>query len=109
MGISAILYQTKVNPMNTQRFYQSFLQLKTQAEVQDYLRDLLTPKEIAEFSERLKVADMLNQKTTYAKIAERTSMSSTTIARVSKWLKNGTGYKRVLARLHHNQTPSTPL
>lgn len=86
-------------------FYQSFLQLETEDEVKRYLRDLLTPQEINEFAERLAVADMLNQKTTYVQISRQTSMSSTTIARVNKWLKNGRdGYKLVLTRLHHHQS-----
>lgn len=83
-------------------FYQSFLQLKNETEVKRYLRDLLTMAEINEFSERLYVANLLNEGTTYEKIAKQSSMSSTTVARVSKWLKNGrSGYKLVLHRLRH--------
>ena len=90
-----------------QFFYNSFLQLQTEDEVRRYLRDLLTPQEIDEFTERLAVADMLNQQMTYIEISKKTSMSSTTIARISKWLKNGrNGYKLVLDRLHHHT--STP-
>jgi TrpR-related protein YerC/YecD len=88
-----------------QLFYQSFLQLKTEDEVKRYLRDLLTIPEINEFAERLYVADMLKSGNTYENIARKTSMSSTTIARVSKWLKNGRdGYSLVLNRLHHHQS-----
>lgn len=88
-----------------QFFYQSFLQLETEDEVKRYLRDLLTPQEINEFAERLVVADLLNQKRTYVQISGQTSVSSTTIARINKWLKNGRdGYKLVLGRLHHHQS-----
>lgn len=88
-----------------QLFYNSFLQLQTEDEVRRYLRDLLTSQEIDEFAERLAVADMLNQQMTYVAISNKTSMSSTTIARISKWLKNGrNGYKLVLSRLHHHTT-----
>lgn len=86
-----------------QFFYNSFLQLQTEDEVRRYLRDLLTAQEIEEFCERLAVANMLNQQLTYVEIAKRTSMSSTTIARISKWLKGGrNGYRLVLDRLHHH-------
>lgn len=86
---------------NKQLFYQSFLQLDTEDEVKRYLRDLLTQQEIDEFSERLAVANMLNNNMTYVEIERRTAMSSATIARVSKWLKHGrSGYKLVLHRLH---------
>ena len=91
-------------------FYQSFLQLKTEDEVKRYLRDLLTPQEINEFTERLTVANMLNSRVTYAQITKQTSVSSTTIARINKWLKNGRdGYKLVLGRLHHHQSLPTRL
>ncbi len=91
-------------------FYQSFLQLKTESEVKRYLRDLLTQSEIDEFAERLTVANMLNTNLTYEKIIEQTSMSSTTIARINKWLKNGRrGYKLVLSRLHHQSVLTTRL
>jgi TrpR-related protein YerC/YecD len=84
-------------------FYNSFLQLKTEKEVRQYLRDLLTIPEINEFADRLAVADMLNNKVTYTEIVKTTTMSSTTIARISKWLKNGrNGYKLILNRLHHH-------
>jgi len=64
------------------------------------LRDLLTEKEIKEFTNRWKVARMLDEKVPYEKIAKETGMSSTTIARVHKWLKNGMGgYKLILKRL----------
>lgn len=87
------------------QFYQSFLQLQTEDEVRRYLRDLLSMPEINEFAGRLYVAKMLADKLTYIEIAKKTSMSSTTIARVSKWLKNGrNGYKLILARLHHHQS-----
>lgn len=86
-----------------QFLYNSFLQLQTEDEVRRYLRDLLTTQEIEEFAERLAVANLLNQKLTYVEISKRTSMSSTTIARISKWLKNGrNGYKLVLSRMHHH-------
>ena len=89
--------------MNKQEFFfQSFLLLETPSEVESYLRDLLTVQEIAEFTERLAVADMLNSGMTYVEIGTKTSMSSTTIARISKWLKgSNNGYRLVLSRLHH--------
>jgi TrpR-related protein YerC/YecD len=51
-----------------------------------FLRDLLSEKEIIEFSKRFEVANMLYEKISYSKIEEKTGMSSTTIARVSKYL-----------------------
>lgn len=92
-------------------FYQSFLQLKTEEEVKRYLRDLLTIQEINEFADRLEVAGLLYDKQTYVTIEKKTGMSSATIARINKWLKNGrSGYKLILGRIHHhNQAVPTRL
>jgi TrpR-related protein YerC/YecD len=54
-------------------------------EVFSFLRDLLSEKEIIEFSRRFEVAKMLAEKLSYSKIEEKTNMSSTTIARISKY------------------------
>lgn len=92
-----------------QLFYQSFLQLKTEAEVRRYLRDLLTNKEIDEFTDRLWIANLLDQKVVYESIVAQTQTSSRTIARVSKWLRNGkNGYRLVLDRLQHYHALSKP-
>lgn len=51
-----------------------------------FLRDLLSQKEIIEFSKRFEVSKMLLEKKSYIEIENKTKMSSTTIARVSKYL-----------------------
>ena len=53
----------------------------------NFLRDLLSEKEILEFSRRFEVALLLDKNISYIKIEEKTNMSSTTIARISKFLK----------------------
>ncbi len=75
----------------------AFLKLTTQKQIFNFLRDLLTQDEIAEFSLRLDIASRLDKWQNYKKIEEQTWASSTTIARVAKFL-NGSfgGYKSVL-------------
>lgn len=81
-------------------FYQALLELRSRAECRRFLRDLLTEEEINEFAARWKIARMLDRKTQYEIIQKETGMSSTTIARVSKWLNKGKGgYKLVLKRM----------
>jgi TrpR-related protein YerC/YecD len=64
-----------------------YLSLENDKErVFNFLRDLLSEKEIIEFSKRFEVAKMLDEKKSYKEIEEKTCMSSTTIARVSKFL-----------------------
>lgn len=55
--------------------------------------DMCTTKEIEALYQRYTVAQMLNQGMTFAVIEEKTGISSTTISRVSKALKNGIGYR----------------
>lgn len=65
-----------------------------------FLRDLLTEEEIKEFANRFEVAKLLAEKKPYLEIVKSTGMSSTTIARIQKWLTNGMGgYKLVLKRI----------
>jgi len=95
---------------NTKDLYIAILLIKTQDECQKFFRDLLTESEIKEFANRWKVAQLLDQKIEYETIVKKTGMSSTTIARISKWLNNGMGgYKLVLKRIalqnkHHHTT-----
>ena len=55
------------------------------------MEDVFTIREIRESSQRLSVARMLDEGNSYAKIAEATGASPTTIARVSKCLSYGSG------------------
>ena len=85
---------------DTKALYKAILSLKTKEECKKFLQDLLTEKEIKEFTNRWKVARMLDKKVSYEKIANETGMSSTTIARIQKWLINGMGgYRLILKRL----------
>ncbi len=80
--------------------FKAILSLKNEEECWRFLRDLLTEPEIREFANRWKVARMLNKKVRYEIIEKETGMSSTTIARVNKWLTKGKGgYKLMLKRL----------
>ena len=80
--------------------FKTILDLKNEKECWKFSRDLLTETEIREFANRWKVARMLDQKILYEEIEKTTGMSSTTIARVNKWLTNGKGgYKLMLKRL----------
>ena len=78
----------------------TFLMSENSLEVSAFLQDLLTEREIKEFANRWKVARMLSDKISYQKIEDETGMSSTTIARISKWLQNGAGgYKIMLEKI----------
>ncbi len=84
----------------TEHLYKAILLLKNVDECKRFFRDLLTEAEIKEFSNRWQVAQMLDKKEPYEKITKATGMSSTTIARIQKWL-NGKlgGYKFMLQKI----------
>lgn len=71
--------------------YEAIVSLDTVEECKDFLRDLLTKTEINEAAMRWKVARLLNEGMTYIEIEKITGLSSTTVARVHKWLKKGKG------------------
>jgi TrpR-related protein YerC/YecD len=75
----------------------AFLKLKTEKDIANFLRDLLTLGEIEEFANRLEVARLLASGLSYKKIAEMVGVSTATVTRVAHWLFHGCGgYKKVL-------------
>lgn len=75
--------------------------LEGEQEVANFLRDLLTPAELEEFSHRLEIARLLQKKEkSYLEIAELVGTSTTTVTRVAQWLFRGTGgYEVVLNKM----------
>jgi len=81
--------------------FKAILKLRSENEASLFFRDLLTIKEIAEFSTRFQIAKLLYQKKlSYDKISKICQTSTTTVTRVAHWLNHGMdGYKLILDRL----------
>lgn len=89
-------WETKEN----NQLLNAFLALESKDEAKAFLRDLMTEAEISEFAKRLEAARLLSRDTQYLSITESTGLSSTTVARISKWLKGSLGgYRLILSRL----------
>jgi len=89
----------KVARADIEALYKAILSLRNLAEANTFFRDLLTANEIEELAERWKAARLLAEGVPYTKIIEQTGLSSTTVARVARWVKDGTGgYQTVLKR-----------
>jgi TrpR-related protein YerC/YecD len=76
--------------------------LQNEKEMTAFLRDLMTPMEIEEFSRRFQIAKHLWTTTqSYLEIAAKVDTSSTTVTRVAQWLfkENWGGYRTVLKRI----------
>jgi len=99
---------SKWDNQKTQSLFKAILALKNISEAKRFFRDLLTEAEIIEFGKRWQAAQMLKIKIPYSKISQETGLSSTTVARVAKWLKSGKGgYQLMLKRLNiHHHNPS---
>lgn len=84
----------------------AFLALSTREEAKAFLADLCTPSELRAFAERWQVARLLDAgQLSYREIAEAAHASTTTVVRVSRFLKdmNYNGYRLVLDRLGANR------
>ena len=78
----------------------AILSLKNEEEVELFLEDLMTRKEILDAAQRMLVAKLLSKKVVYSKIAEETGASTATISRVNRSYQYGVGgYRTVLERL----------
>ncbi len=97
------------NDENTEQFARMLVDIGNKTDMQNFLRDVMTEKEIIEISARLEAARMLKDGKTYAEIIEKTKLSSRTVARIRDWMQNGAGgYMQVLARLdelHGHMSP----
>lgn len=83
-----------------ENFFLSIIALRDINECKKYLRDLMTIQEIQTFASRWKVAQLIDKGETYESIEKSTGMSSSTIARISRWLEYGEGgYKLLLKRM----------
>ena len=78
----------------------AFSLLDDEKDIQAFLTDICTPREICDLSQRLQVARYLDEGEPYA----RTGASSTTVSRVSKAL-NGEygGYRKILIKLEDGE------
>lgn len=99
--------ETNWNTKENKQLVEAVLSLKNSNEAERFLRDLMTEGEIKEFANRLEAASLLSKDVQYNAIIESTGLSSTTIARISKWLKGSAGgYRIILSRLSHHSNSS---
>lgn len=88
-----------------QQFAEALVTIDNKQAMQNFLRDVMTEKEIVEISSRLEAARMLQTGSKYTDIVAKTRLSSRTVARISDWLQNGcNGYQVALqiTNKHHD-------
>ena len=86
-----------------QQLVEALLSISDKTTMQNFLRDVMTEKEIVEISARFEAARMLTEGKKYTEIVAKTKLSSRTVARISEWLQNGcNGYQAALNVIHHD-------
>jgi TrpR-related protein YerC/YecD len=93
--------------LSARQFAEALVAIDDQETMQNFLRDVLTEKEILEIGARLEAARMLEDGRTYTEIIAKTRLSSRTVARISDWMQNGAGGYAVALNIvndHHKHT-----
>ena len=80
----------------TNELVKALVSITDEGQMFDFLRDLLTENEMENLAVRLKCAYLLHSGKTYTKVIEETKLSSTTLSRISRCLRQGTGYNAML-------------
>ena len=95
-------HKVTTHSKSVEDLFKALTLLKGQDEVARFLMDLCTPQEIKSFAERWEIARLLDAgQLSYREISEATKASTTTVARVARFLKQEdyNGYKIMLERL----------
>ncbi len=80
--------------------YRAITMIENEDEMEAFLTDLCTIKELQDMAQRLSAAKMLKKGENYLNIASEIGISTATISRVSRALNYGTGgYDMVLEKL----------
>lgn len=89
--------------------FEAMAALRTAAEARRFLADLATPAEIVAFADRWRIARLLHQGAhSYRDIAAATGASTTTVARVARFLKDEPhgGYRLMIDRMGAAAAPN---
>ena len=78
--------------------FDTILKLRTQEDCAAFFVDLCTEKEVENMAERLAAARLLLEGKTYLQVIEAVDISSATLSRVSRCVRHGTGYVRMIRR-----------
>ena len=87
---------TKKNEI--EKLYELIPLIQNKEDCKELFEDLCTYKEIEAMAQRLHAAQLLLDGDTYEQIIEKTGISSATLSRVSKCVKFGNGYRKILQK-----------
>jgi TrpR-related protein YerC/YecD len=91
---------TEVSP----ELIKAFLSLKNEEELKAFFRDIMSERDLRELQMRWDVAKKLDAGVPFTQISEESGQSPTTITKINRWLKEGTGgYKMMIDRMKGEQ------
>lgn len=86
----------KINEDMLRDMYELFASITDPEDFKVFLDDLCTYKEIEQMAGRIAAAKLFMDGKTYMQVIDATNISSATLSRVSRCVRYGEGYKRVL-------------
>lgn len=86
----------KVTDKMIDDLYDVLLDLKSRDDCKQLLEDLCTKQEVEQMACRIKAAKLLMEGETYNEVIEKTNISSATLSRISRCVKYGSGYNKML-------------
>ncbi|MFD3274198.1 YerC/YecD family TrpR-related protein [Paenibacillus dendritiformis] len=94
------MYAKRSGDPAIEQLLEVIMKLQSMEECYDFFEDLTTPKELQALSQRLEVAKMLLNGSTYMEIEAETGASTAIISRIKRILHDGNGsYRLMLGRL----------
>ncbi len=87
----------KISDDMLQDMYELFADIKDPEVFKIFLDDLCTYKELEQMAGRIAAAKLFMEGKTYTQVIDATNISSATLSRVSRCVRYGEGYKKVLS------------
>lgn len=85
------LKNSRIDASTKTQFFEAFSHIQNTEEAQQFLEDLCSPAEREAMMDRWAVIDPIQSGMPYRRIHEETGVSITTVGRVARTLKYGTG------------------
>lgn len=94
------MFSSRLKSEQADNLARAILALNSEEDCYRLFEDLFTIREIQDLSQRLEVARLLQNQSTYTEIVEKTGVSTATIGRVNRALNYGAGgYQLVLGKM----------
>ena len=98
------MFSSRLKSEQADNLARAILALNSEEDCYRLFEDLFTIREIQDLGQRLEVARLLQNQSTYTEIVEKTGVSTATIGRVNRALNYGAGgYQLVLGKMSEKE------